>query len=616
MRARHALDDHRVERAELRARRRASDREVAPAGSPAGRAGGVACRAARRVRRSRAPAASTSALASPSTSTASGPTTASFSRAMSATVGPSQRVCSRPTLVSTTTGARSTSGRVVAPAQARLDDRDLDRAPRELVERGGGEQPRTGSRGRPPRAPGRPSPPPRRRAGRRRRTPSGSRSASPIRMRSAKRRQVRREVRAGAHAVGLEQRGGHAHRRALAVRADDVDRAEALLRGAERRQQPAHALEAEAHAEELEAEQVLLRAASGAPGRAHSPARSSRRPASLSRSASTTAAGALPTKPCVAELVAPRGRSPRPASPRRSSIRRAAAPRSSASVASTAIDAARHRHGRRGLAALAASTRSAPAARRAPPCARSPRLRAAPAGQRAGSGADPVAPAAQRLHGGDRARDLRLGLRIDQRLVGGRPGVRHQQSLGTRDMRPDLLGDERDHRMRDRERLGEHAEREARDVPVVVVVEARLDDLQVPVAQLAVDEVVEPERGAVELERLDRAAPSRPSRAAGARGSRSPRPSAARPARRSSSAPSGSAQQHEPRGVEQLVRQLAALGDLLGGEAHVLRRGHRQQPEARPVGAVLVDQRRAGRCRCRATSTSGGRRGARIVEWL
>ncbi len=39
---------------------------------------------------------------------ASGRTTASFSRAMSATVGPSQRVCSRPTLVSTTTGARST----------------------------------------------------------------------------------------------------------------------------------------------------------------------------------------------------------------------------------------------------------------------------------------------------------------------------------------------------------------------------------------------------------------------------------------------------------------------------------------------------------------------------
>ena len=37
-----------------------------------------------------------------------GRTTASFSPAMSAIVGPSQRVCSSPTLVSTTTGAPST----------------------------------------------------------------------------------------------------------------------------------------------------------------------------------------------------------------------------------------------------------------------------------------------------------------------------------------------------------------------------------------------------------------------------------------------------------------------------------------------------------------------------
>jgi hypothetical protein len=38
--------------------------------------------------------------------------------------------------------------------------------------------------------------------------------------------------------------------------------------------------------------------------------------------------------------------------------------------------------------------------------------------------------------------------------------------------------------VRDRQRLGEHVQREAADVLVVVVVEARLDDLQVPVAQL------------------------------------------------------------------------------------------------------------------------------------
>ena len=71
--------------------------------------------------------------------------------------------------------------------------------------------------------------------------------------------EVRREERARADAVRLQQRRGHAHRRALAVRADDVDRAEALLRRAQRGEQPAHALQAEAHAEQLEAEQMLLR---------------------------------------------------------------------------------------------------------------------------------------------------------------------------------------------------------------------------------------------------------------------------------------------------------------------------------------------------------------------
>ncbi len=49
------------------------------------------------------------------------------------------------------------------------------------------------------------------------------------------------------------------------------------------------------------------------------------------------------------------------------------------------------------------------------------------------------------------------------------------------------------------------------------------------------------------------------------------------------------AQQHEARRVEQLVGQLLALLDLLGAVAHVLGGGHRQQAEARGVGAVGVD---------------------------
>ena len=48
----------------------------------------------------------------------------------------------------------------------------------------------------------------------------------------------------------------------------------------------------------------------------------------------------------------------------------------------------------------------------------------------------------------------------------------------------------------------------------------------------------------------------------------------------------GHAQQHQARGVEQLVGQLAALADALLVEAHVLRRGHRQQAVADRVGAV------------------------------
>jgi hypothetical protein len=64
----------------------------------------------------------------------SGWTTSSFSRAMSATVG-SQRVCSRPTLVSTCTRDGIT---LVGAPEARLDDGDLH-AGGQLVVGGGGD---------------------------------------------------------------------------------------------------------------------------------------------------------------------------------------------------------------------------------------------------------------------------------------------------------------------------------------------------------------------------------------------------------------------------------------------------------------------------------------------
>ena len=153
----------------------AAQRHVEPAGPHDPRAGLAA------------PARATSASTSPSTSVAPGRTTASFSRAMSAIVGPSQRVCSRPTLVSTQTAGVEHVGGVPAPAEAGLDDRDLDlaRAPARRARRRSAA--RTASRARRPRACGRPSRRRPRRARPRRRTRRAARSSSPIRIRSAKR---------------------------------------------------------------------------------------------------------------------------------------------------------------------------------------------------------------------------------------------------------------------------------------------------------------------------------------------------------------------------------------------------------------------------------------------
>ena len=105
---------------------------------------------------------------------------------MSAIVGPSQRVCSSPTLVSTTTVGAEHVGRVPAPAEARLDHRDLDLAARELGERGRGQQLELGD------ALAAGERPVDLRGGRRGALDRGAevarrrRSASPIRMRSAK----------------------------------------------------------------------------------------------------------------------------------------------------------------------------------------------------------------------------------------------------------------------------------------------------------------------------------------------------------------------------------------------------------------------------------------------
>ncbi len=185
---------------------------------------------------------------------------------MSAIVGPSQRVCSRPDAGQHGHLGRDHVGGVVAPAQPRLDHRHLHLARRQLVVGGGGQRLELGhgvvvlglralhDLGR---------------LGR----PLDGRGEALARHRLlphldplAERGQVRRGVAAGAQPVALQHRGGEAHGRRLAVGAHHVHRREPALGHAQRGGQPVHALQAEAHAEQLQAQQVLLGLAQGPGG--------------------------------------------------------------------------------------------------------------------------------------------------------------------------------------------------------------------------------------------------------------------------------------------------------------------------------------------------------------
>ena len=388
---------------------------------------------------------------------ACGRTTASFSPAMSATVGPSQRVCSRPTFVSTATAASSTlvaSQRPPRPASTTATSTSR-RASSSSAAAVSSSNWVTRS-------------PPRERAidlggGGRGALHGGAEGvgrevlvADPDPLGEGD--QVRREVGAGAHAVGLEQRGGHADGRALAVGPHDVDGREALLRAAERGQQAPHPLQPEAHAEQLEREQVLLGLLL-APAHAASSSSSWRSAASLSRSPCTTASGARATKRSLASLPSARAISDS-SSARRCSLRR---------VAALEVHRVGGEHGHRpaghadGRHRLAVAVPGQPAE----PChvlgRRVVALRVEARGDRlAGRGADAVPPRAQRLHGLDRARELLLGGGVGERVVGPRVAVGHQQAVAAGDVAPDVLGHERDQRMGERERLRQHVHREAR----------------------------------------------------------------------------------------------------------------------------------------------------------
>jgi hypothetical protein len=108
-----------------------------------------------------------------------------------------------------------------------------------------------------------------------------------------------------------------------------------------------------------------------------------------------------------------------------------------------------------------------------------------------------VAVAPQRRDRLDRAAHHRLRLLVDAAAVDLRPARRREQLALAGQVRPHLLGHERHDRVHQRERALEHVEERGGDGLVrALVVEARLDQLEVPVADLAPEPGVQLERGA------------------------------------------------------------------------------------------------------------------------
>jgi hypothetical protein len=149
------------------------------------------------------------------------------------------------------------AGRVVAAAEAGLDDGHLHAALRHLPERGGGEQFELGDMvvlGK--------------RAVDALRRPAGAGDgageflggelAAAHQHALAVGDQMGREIGAGAQPMALEDRCDHARGRGLAVGAEHLDRVELALGGAQHGHHAPHPVEAEAHPEQLERAQLAL----------------------------------------------------------------------------------------------------------------------------------------------------------------------------------------------------------------------------------------------------------------------------------------------------------------------------------------------------------------------
>ena len=261
------------------------------------------------------------------------------------------------------------------------------------------------------------------------------------------------------------------------------------------------------------------------------------------------AGGAFATKPRWRACARP-ARSPARASAAAAARLRSAAPRSSASPARISTVAAGHR-ARARLDRLAAVARENDSRASRATC--SARLLVAvggePRGQRRAGLHARRGRASRAAPGPPRSpAPARLGALVDQRRRRLRT-PRREQPLGAGHVRVDLLGHERDDRVRQRERLARARAAASARPSRSPVVQARLDELEVPVAELAVDEVVERERGVREVEALDRAATSAVARS---RRERIQRSSTVLGADRGAGV-AGRPQQDQPRGVPELV---------------------------------------------------------------
>ena len=344
---------------------------------------------------------------------------------------------------------------------------------------------------------------------------------------------MRRGVGAHPKPLGGEERLGHACRRRLAVRADDVDRAEPELGVSEARQELPHPPQPELlgpRAQRLEPDEM------GVSRRAH-----------RARAGTARASRARP-------------RPPRPGRSRRSARSTSIPSERATSFRSRATSSSRlpFTGSLSGWTTMSKTRFASPSS-----STTTPLRRAMAAASRTRSSASRSA--AKRSSGSGH------GVTISRLSRAGKLG-------------PDLLGHVRHHRVQQREQPLERRESRRRGVRVVLV-EPRLRRLRVPVAEVVEGEAVELLHGRGEVE-------PRPGPLDLRAGRVEPRQDPALLERPRPRVRLGAfrVRQDEASHVPELGRELASLDDRAFREAHVLRRGHLQEPVARRVGAVLRDQ--------------------------